>query len=781
MFFSGGIANNSGSASTVTLTGSVATLDAESAAGVTLSVPNTAIIGYAREGDDLIITLANGERIVLERYFDDSDGEDNPRLEIIDAESGQYVEVNIPEDPAQGSFTPMVADAGVPKLGDMAIVGLGVLGLAAAASIAIAGSETNKDGDNRGDGENGGGTNPVPPHTPSSLFDRTNPDGTVTARGKAVPESKVEITWPDGTTSRGKADKNGDFEFTSPRPQPKGEMIFKATDPSGNASDPVSHRYDADPSDDDTPPPAPRNLIRQINEDGTVTVSGQAEPGSDVVVTWPDESSARATTDPKGVFTVTSETAQSSGKIRAEATDVSDNVSEVAVLFYGTTEQKVSTETGVDQELSDVAALDDGGWVVTWLSRDQDEWHIFQKRYDASGNQVGKETHVNSVTWDEQLDPAITALGDGGWVVMWQSNAQDGAGAGIFQQRFDASGRPVGAETQVNTAWIGHQMAPVGTSLDDGGWVVSWYSQFQQGTDDLLVHQQRFDANGDRVGSETQITVASQGENALPSVTALDDGGWLLTWQSHSQDDSKWDIYQQRFSVAGQPVGQQVRVNTHTDANQDSSAVTALSEGGWVVSWASENQDGSGWGIYQQRFDKGGNFVGAEKRVNTHTEGNQDTPAIAALEDGGWIVTWQSAGQDGSGWGIYQQRYDQDGNPVGTEMQVNTYTDGNQKNASVAALDDGGWAVTWESENQDGPGSNIYQKRYDKDGNRIQDDGAAAEKMAAGGLRALSEAELASLFGDGSDPAHFESMPTYLYTPPAASQPLGDQPPEVIT
>ena len=63
-------------------------------------------------------------------------------------------------------------------------------------------------------------------------------------------------------------------------------------------------------------------------------------------------------------------------------------------------------------------------------------------------------------------------------------------------------------------------------------------------------------------------------------------------------------------------------------------------------------------------------MAGGEIQVNTYTAGNQLTPRVAGLSDGGSIVTWQSAGQDGSGLGVYAQRFDaalhltfQPGNP----------------------------------------------------------------------------------------------------------------------
>ena len=98
---------------------------------------------------------------------------------------------------------------------------------------------------------------------------------------------------------------------------------------------------------------------------------------------------------------------------------------------------------------------------------------------------------------------------------------------------------------------------------------------------------------------------------------------------------------------------------------------------------------------------------------------SQLNPSLAALSDGGFVVTWESQNQDGNSYGIFGQHYDATGTPVENEFQVNTYTNNNQLNSSVAALTDGGFVVTWQSENQDGGGSGIFAQRYDASGAMI--------------------------------------------------------------
>jgi hypothetical protein len=76
------------------------------------------------------------------------------------------------------------------------------------------------------------------------------------------------------------------------------------------------------------------------------------------------------------------------------------------------------------------------------------------------------------------------------------------------------------------------------------------------------------------------------------------------------------------------------------------------------------------------------------------------------------VVTWHSYGQDGSNYGVYGQLFDSSGTKVGTEFGVNSFRINIQGNSSVAGLSGGGFVVTWESEGQDGSGLGVYGQRF---------------------------------------------------------------------
>jgi hypothetical protein len=107
----------------------------------------------------------------------------------------------------------------------------------------------------------------------------------------------------------------------------------------------------------------------------------------------------------------------------------------------------------------------------------------------------------------------------------------------------------------------------------------------------------------------------------------------------------------------GDPLGPEFRVNTYVTLSQAMASAAADPSGNFVVVWRSNDQDGSGPGIFGQRYIPGGVPVGPEFRVNTYTTSYQGDPAVAADSSGRFVVVWTSYLQDGGDLGVYGQRY----------------------------------------------------------------------------------------------------------------------------
>lgn len=379
-------------------------------------------------------------------------------------------------------------------------------------------------------------------------------------------------------------------------------------------------------------------------------------------------------------------------------------------------ETLVNTFTAGFQGESSVVALADGGWVVTWLSDAQDGslYGIYQQRFNADGTTSGEETLVNSYTSNSQDRPVVSALDDGGWVVAWMSAGADTWNYAIEFQRFDSAGVAAGSETQANIYYSDNQIDPSIATLADGNFIVTWTSYGQDG-DGNGIYQRVFASNGAAAGSEVLVNTTTAANQEHSCVTALSGGGWVVTWASEGGDGSSWGVYQQRYNSDGSTNGGQVLVNSYTTDSQSEASVTSLADGGWLVTWVSSGQDGSYDGIYQRRYGSDGVATGLETLVNTTTFASQSTPSVSALDGGGWVVVWTTYTSSG-GNEIYFQAYDADGNAFGGERQANAYSTGSQTDPFVTALADGGFVITWTSANQDGSDGGIYQQRYDADG-----------------------------------------------------------------
>ncbi|HKY91316.1 MAG TPA: thrombospondin type 3 repeat-containing protein [Nevskiaceae bacterium] len=110
-----------------------------------------------------------------------------------------------------------------------------------------------------------------------------------------------------------------------------------------------------------------------------------------------------------------------------------------------------------------------------------------------------------------------------------------------------------------------------------------------------------------------------------------------------------------------------------------------------------------------------GDPIGGEIEVNTFTTGQQRTLSVAMnAEDGDFVIAWMSYSQEDKS-GVYAQRFDADGVKQGGEFRVNQTTAGHQSTPNVAMAPDGSFVVAWES-SQDGQGMDVYARRYGANG-----------------------------------------------------------------
>lgn len=380
-------------------------------------------------------------------------------------------------------------------------------------------------------------------------------------------------------------------------------------------------------------------------------------------------------------------------------------------------ELDVNTYTSGAQMHPAVAASATGDFILVWQSELQDgnAYGIYAQRYHANGTKVGDEFRVNTETLNTQTKPAIAINSQGDFLIVWASYLQDGSANGIFGQFFFADGTPNGSEFQVNTYTSNNQLDPAISVSHHDQWLVSWTSDAQDGSN-YGVYAQRFLPNGTPVGNEFRINAHTNSYQYQSALTAAVDGGFWATWASRYQDGSDYGVYLRHIDAEGE-LGPEIPVNTYTSGEQSYPAIASNHDGHFVIAWQSQNQDGNNRGIFAQRFLANGTPQGNEFQVNTYTTGEQSYPGVGMSESGKIAISWNSNGQDGNGMGIFTQFYQADGTPLGVEQQVNTYTPQHQW-YSVIAAGQQKFIYSWHGVSPDGS-DHIFAKIYDENGNPL--------------------------------------------------------------
>ncbi|HQF13556.1 MAG TPA: hypothetical protein PLS55_06635, partial [Thermogutta sp.] len=316
------------------------------------------------------------------------------------------------------------------------------------------------------------------------------------------------------------------------------------------------------------------------------------------------------------------------------------------------------------------------------------------KAYDLDGDGVPDGTYqlyalptnkweaVLTVDGNGALEAGTPGLGDGDYQIVLRtpsgatSGLRDKAGNPLNSTGF----LPAGANTSLSFhVTVSAQDQPVldlnartqpespnAVARDaDGDYVVVWTQTDASGRNRVYFRlydrdgtPADLDVNGNGVidpfeidnAPATPVTTSSTfagDDQQYASVAMTPDGDFVITWTNTRSGNA--DIYARRFSANGQALGEAFLVNTVTANDQKWSDVAMDAEGNFVIVWSSWGQEpggvGNRWGIFARRYDQLGQPVGLEFQVNTIVAGDQVLPSVSMDYRGNFAVAWQTAGE----------------------------------------------------------------------------------------------------------------------------------------
>ena len=180
------------------------------------------------------------------------------------------------------------------------------------------------------------------------------------------------------------------------------------------------------------------------------------------------------------------------------------------------------------------------------------------------------------------------------------------------------------------------------------------------------VYAQRFDADGLAAGEEIRLGDLTGRYQYVPAAAMTTDGRFLIGWQSIQRTtDPASSIACQLFGASGEAAGPAFQPHSNSEHHRVLVAPAVDGEGNFVTAWGRGDPESDVWNIHARLFDDAAGPSSAEFRVNVHEAGGQPWVNAAMAPDGRFVLVWHSEEQDGDDLGVFAQRFDAAGNPLG--------------------------------------------------------------------------------------------------------------------
>lgn len=358
---------------------------------------------------------------------------------------------------------------------------------------------------------------------------------------------------------------------------------------------------------------------------------------------------------------------------------------------------------GRGETLISATALSNGEFVVTYRA---DTGGTFQQAFDRTGTKIGNE--VTLISDGTSILPNVRSLADGKWATFWhQPTATEGSN--FYYRIFNADGSPDGDARLASTSIQGGQARIATLTMDGGGHLMFWRGEGTQAgqEDGNGIFYQRFDANGEKIGSETRLNTTTTGDQSnlrtFSSYQLIPDTGqyvakhYVTTWTVTNDPQQEQGVrFVQVLDATGVKTGPEFVLRTVGETPELNFAYLPAT-GRSVLTWTGKStrpghEDDSG--VFMQVFDASGARIGSEVRVNSTTEGTQRGAIIRDLPNGSFVIAWN--GSDGDDTGLFMQVFDANGQRVGGEIRVNTSTTEYQGGVFLETTTDGTLVVGWE-------------------------------------------------------------------------------------
>jgi hypothetical protein len=235
--------------------------------------------------------------------------------------------------------------------------------------------------------------------------------------------------------------------------------------------------------------------------------------------------------------------------------------------------------------------------------------------------------------------PDVAAFDDGSFVVVWEAGTPmvGGSPTGIVARIYHSDLTPKSAVFKVDVNTSGKATAPRVAIAEGGNFFVVWFDDVNSG--DKAVGR-IFKKTGEAETGQFSIGSGTGQEHRYPDVSRQGTG-FVVGWQRRGVAATKWEVRVQRFNSFGNTIANQIEVNT--EGQSATRPTLSNTDSGFVVCWQQfvatvDNVDQFGVGCH--RYDVGGGMAGTAFSVWPGTYAGATRPDVAGTASGGFLVSW---------------------------------------------------------------------------------------------------------------------------------------------
>jgi len=311
-------------------------------------------------------------------------------------------------------------------------------------------------------------------------------------------------------------------------------------------------------------------------------------------------------------------------------------------------DQMVNASAKIYQANPAVAVLNNGNVVIVYAGFNASTMQdVYGQIFSPTGQKVGSEFQINQQTAFNQRSPSLAALPAGGFVVTWISEQQQRATVDVSSQNhsaaalyssqpsvdvyarlFDQSGNGLIQEFPVN-AGVYTCANPVVAGAADGSMIFAWSGKDQNVLNngwDVYARAFTFSGGVPQGPVEQRINTQLYGDQFAPRISSLGNS-YLVAWTSMGQDGSASGIYGQFLNADASANGVEVRINSNVLGAQQEPVLAADGTGRFLAAWTSPSFGASRNDLFAQIYSNGNSVSPSATNVYTSPIFVGDAPA----------------------------------------------------------------------------------------------------------------------------------------------------------